>query len=709
VATILINPGSEDVPYGLNITSGGKGQIMFMSNNTTYSATSTTSINDNKWHYLIGTYDGETLKIYVDGVFEDDDTDPSGNLPTDTGSVRIGADYQTTPANFFNGSIDEVRIFSRALSPEEINASYNAGLYRLQHNFTGLAEGNYTYRAYAQDAAGNVNSTEQRTLTVDTTKPNLWFTSPSSNQSATGNSWIFVNVSGNETLSWCTLNWYNGSWQNVSMTATGFYCYANMTGLMVGSYYFRVYGNDSAGNMNVTEDRQASVSLLQVQNTRMISPQLLVARTNETLNSTTWVKYTQGNNQVYMINITSEVPYDFTAPSASGVRVYFVDYSPYSRKDITGNTSVNVSVVNPGGGANIRVMVNISSLWLTDGGNMSVNDSIELFYYMNSSQMLPNASRSVYTNSTLRDNQSQTGSASILTVINSSEIVLRGYKSIWIPDLSNPQNLSVEIVVRAIGGPVSGILLSDYLPQGATLSGVNVTYYNSSSGNTKNLVNGSDYYVANPTQTTLPDGAYVDVYYYNFSYKYSNWDGNLYDNDSITIRYNVTVAGGGQWVLPTIIGGWDPQYQKHIKTEMYADANVPSFDVILETITKVVPAGDTARALLRMINVGGPKAKVDVFSTYSVKSMEGGLVIEKSETFAVVEQKEKELSLQVPGKTAPGMYTFEAFVTYTGREAVSTDTFEVTGKEEGLSGQNMLYIVGGLIVVVVVVVLLKKR
>jgi hypothetical protein len=449
--------------------------------------------------------------------------------------------------------------------------------------------------------------------------------------------------------------------------------------------------------------------LMQVQNTRMISPSLLVARTNETLNSTTWVKYTQGNNQVYMINITSEVPYDFTAPSASGVRVYFVDYSPYSRKDITGNTSVNVSVVNPGGGANIRVMVNISSLWLTDGGNMSVNDSIELFYYMNSSQMLPNASRSVYTNSTLRDNQSQTGSASILTVINSSEIVLRGYKSIWIPDLSNPQNLSVEIVVRAIGGPVSGILLSDYLPQGATLSGVNVTYYNSSSGNTKNLVNGSDYYVANPTQTTLPDGAYVDVYYYNFSYKYSNWDGNLYDNDSITIRYNVTVAGGGQWVLPTIIGGWDPQYQKHIKTEMYADANVPSFDVILETITKVVPAGDTARALLRMINVGGPKAKVDVFSTYSVKSMEGGLVIEKSETFAVVEQKEKELSLQVPGKTAPGMYTFEAFVTYTGREAVSTDTFEVTGKEEGLSGQNMLYIVGGLIVVVVVVVLLKKR
>jgi len=105
---------------------------MFMSDSTTYSATSTTSINDNKWHYLTGTYDGETLKVYVDGVFEDDNTDPSGNLPTDTGALRIGADYQATPANFFNGLIDDTRIYNRALSASEIKRLYNMGATALQ-------------------------------------------------------------------------------------------------------------------------------------------------------------------------------------------------------------------------------------------------------------------------------------------------------------------------------------------------------------------------------------------------------------------------------------------------------------------------------------------------------------------------------------------------------------------------------------------------
>jgi hypothetical protein len=66
----------------------------------------------------------------------------------------------------FNGKIDEVRIHNRALSPEEIKASYNnAGIYILYNNFTNLAGGVYNYRAYAQGLEGNVNQTETRTLT----------------------------------------------------------------------------------------------------------------------------------------------------------------------------------------------------------------------------------------------------------------------------------------------------------------------------------------------------------------------------------------------------------------------------------------------------------------------------------------------------------------------------------------------------------------
>jgi hypothetical protein len=126
-------------------------------------------------------------------------------------------------------------------------------------------------------------------------------------------------------------------------------------------------------------------------------------------------------------------------------------------------------------------------------------------------------------------------------------------------------------------------------------------------------------------------------------------------------------------------------------------------------MTTFVKPGESVKALLRMLNVGGPKAKVDVFVTYSAKTMNGDLINERSDTFAVVDTKERELDLRLPEGIEPGMYTFEAFVSYTGREALSTDTFEVTGEAAGTQGVGdyMIYIV--IIVLFAVIVLLYFR
>jgi hypothetical protein len=146
-------------------------------------------------------------------------------------------------------------------------------------------------------------------------------------------------------------------------------------------------------------------------------------------------------------------------------------------------------------------------------------------------------------------------------------------------------------------------------------------------------------------------------------------------------------------VLPSIIAGFDPEYQKNIKTEMYASANVPSFDVLLEMLTDSVKPGGVVKALLRILNVGGPRAKVDVFVTYSAKTLVGELITERSETLAVVEQKEKSLDLPLPEDISPGIYAFESYVTYTGREALSTGTFSVEGESQaGLFEEYSLYI-----------------
>jgi hypothetical protein len=127
VLVITYTPAAakSDVPYALSINSSNKAEFEFIASDTTYNATGTTNINDNAWHHVVGTYDGNDIKVYVDGVLEETDSSPSGDLPINTGNVRIGTDYQGTPANFFSGQIDEARISSNVLSADWIATEYN--------------------------------------------------------------------------------------------------------------------------------------------------------------------------------------------------------------------------------------------------------------------------------------------------------------------------------------------------------------------------------------------------------------------------------------------------------------------------------------------------------------------------------------------------------------------------------------------------------
>ncbi len=126
--------------------------------------TAPTSFSD--WIHIVLTYDKNAVsdqqKLYVDGML--------GAQMTLTESININSNNLTF-GNYFNGTIDEIKVWNRALSAEEINASYNAGLYRLETNLTNLEDGTYNYTAYTQDIAGNINQTETRILNIDQTQP----------------------------------------------------------------------------------------------------------------------------------------------------------------------------------------------------------------------------------------------------------------------------------------------------------------------------------------------------------------------------------------------------------------------------------------------------------------------------------------------------------------------------------------------------------
>lgn len=76
----------------------------------------------NEWYHLAMTYDGATLKMYVNGQLRNS-APVTGNLKINTRDFSIGSDNNAQ--KFFNGSIDEVKIYGTALSQTEIQANYN--------------------------------------------------------------------------------------------------------------------------------------------------------------------------------------------------------------------------------------------------------------------------------------------------------------------------------------------------------------------------------------------------------------------------------------------------------------------------------------------------------------------------------------------------------------------------------------------------------
>lgn len=77
------------------------------------------------WVHTVATVDSSgNMSLYINGV-KQAETDTTNDL-TGTGTVRIGWLGYSNPAYYFDGLIDEVRIYNQALSETEIRAIYNA-------------------------------------------------------------------------------------------------------------------------------------------------------------------------------------------------------------------------------------------------------------------------------------------------------------------------------------------------------------------------------------------------------------------------------------------------------------------------------------------------------------------------------------------------------------------------------------------------------
>ncbi len=96
------------------------GKVMFYSTDLypRVNFVSSKSVADGSWHQIGVTYDGNAVKIYVDGEISNTYPSVSGTVRRDNCEWAIGRLVRNI--NRFNGSLDEIRVYSRAITADEM-------------------------------------------------------------------------------------------------------------------------------------------------------------------------------------------------------------------------------------------------------------------------------------------------------------------------------------------------------------------------------------------------------------------------------------------------------------------------------------------------------------------------------------------------------------------------------------------------------------
>src|SRR4051812_5787016 len=329
----------------------------------------------NTWSHVAATYDGATMRLYVNGV-QVGTRAQTGAIPASAGVLRIGGD--TVYREYFGGQIDEIRVYNRPLTAAEIGVDMNTpvgphdtqaptapanltaagSLTSAQLSWTGSTDdtgvdhynvyrsttsgftpsasnkvgqatgttftdtpagGTYYYRVTAEDAVGNVSapSNEASAVAGDVSAP----TAPGT-LTATG-------AIGKATLSW------GAATDNVSVvrynvhrgTTSGFTPSAanriaqpagtSYTDISApGTYYYKVTAEDAAGNVGPPSNESSATITTDTQ--APTSPGSVAAGVASSTVNLTWSAATD-NVGVTRYNVHRSTTSGFTPTTANRI------------------------------------------------------------------------------------------------------------------------------------------------------------------------------------------------------------------------------------------------------------------------------------------------------------------------------------------------------------------------------------------------------
>ena len=118
--TVVLKEQTGNYAYGLYANTGtGRPSANVVSGVTDHDLRGPAALPLDTWVHVAATYDAANLRLYVNGTLAASEA-ATGSISTSTGALRIGGNNLWP--EFFQGRIDEVRIYNRALTQSQIQS-----------------------------------------------------------------------------------------------------------------------------------------------------------------------------------------------------------------------------------------------------------------------------------------------------------------------------------------------------------------------------------------------------------------------------------------------------------------------------------------------------------------------------------------------------------------------------------------------------------
>jgi hypothetical protein len=153
--------GYDDVASKHNVwaleLNAGRPELYITTGSGVFTATATSAVTLGQTYHLVGTYDGATIRVYLDGAQVASAT-ASGNVSVTADPLYIGV-WNGGLNDWFDGRLDEVAFYGRALTATEVADHYAAAS-------TVTGSGSLTARAATASGSGTLTLTGSGTPTA---------------------------------------------------------------------------------------------------------------------------------------------------------------------------------------------------------------------------------------------------------------------------------------------------------------------------------------------------------------------------------------------------------------------------------------------------------------------------------------------------------------------------------------------------------------